>query len=71
MAFSTRKITARLVDGKIVFWPGEVNSGNQSKGTVVCLLEGDFASSSLLPLNLDEATPLRISLLDQIAFHVF
>jgi hypothetical protein len=62
MAFSTREVTARLVDGKIVFWTGKVYRRNQSVGTVVCLFKGGFAGGSLPSLNLDKTAPLRISL---------
>jgi hypothetical protein len=71
MTFSTREVTTRLINRKIIFWTGEVNSRNQSKGAVVRLFKRDFAGSSLSSLKLDEATPLRITLFDQIAFHLF
>ena len=64
MTFSTREVTTRLVNGKIIFWAGEVNRRDQSEGPVVGLFEGCFAGQRFLPFDLDKATPLWISLLN-------
>jgi hypothetical protein len=69
MTFSARKITARLVDRKIVFRTGKVYGGNQSEGAVVCLFQSGFAGRYLSSLNLDQTAPLSVSLFYQIAFH--
>lgn len=43
MALPAGEITPRLVDGKIVFWAGEINSGNKPEEAIVGLLQGGFA----------------------------
>jgi hypothetical protein len=69
MTFSTREVTTRLVDRKIVFWTGKVYGRNQPEGAVVCLFKGGFTGDGFFPLNLDKTTPLSVSLFYQIAFH--
>jgi len=69
VTFSARKVTTRLIDGEIILRTRKVNSRDQSKGTVIRLLKGDFTSQGLLSLHLRIATSLRISLFNQIAFH--
>jgi hypothetical protein len=58
-----------LIDGKIVFWTGEMNGRDQPKKAVVRLLECGFAGERLPPLDFRKATSLRISLFNQIALH--
>jgi len=70
MTFSTREVTARLVNGEIILWAGEVNCRDASENPVVGLLEGGFACQGLPLIDLDQATPLWITLLNQIALHL-
>ncbi len=70
MTFSTREVTARLVNGEIIFWTGEVNRRDASQNPVVGLFDGCFACQGFPLIDLDEATPLRITLLNQIALHL-
>jgi hypothetical protein len=69
VTFPTRKATTGLVNGKVIFWPGEMNRGDQSEKAVVRPFEGGLAGHHLSPFNLSEAAPLWISLFDQIALH--
>jgi hypothetical protein len=69
VTFPAREATAGLINGKVIFWPGEMNCGDQSEKTVVSLFEGGLAGHRLSPFNLCEAASLRISLFDQIALH--
>jgi hypothetical protein len=64
MTFSTREVTARLVNGEIILWAGEVNCRDASENSVVGLFDGCFACQGLPLIDLDEATPLRITLLN-------
>jgi len=64
MTFSTREVAARLVNRKIIFWAGEVNRRNASENPVVGLFDGCFACQGLPLIDLDEATSLRITLLN-------
>ena len=43
---------------------------NQSEWPVVRLFEGGFTRKGFSLLGLDQATPLRVSLLNEIAFHL-
>jgi hypothetical protein len=70
MTFSAGKVTTRLVDGKVIFWTREMDGGNEPEETVVGLPEGRFTGRRLSPVDFDQAAPLRIPLLDQIAFHL-
>jgi hypothetical protein len=69
MAFSTGKVTTRLVDGEVIFWTREVRRGDQPERTLVCLLEGRFTGKVFPSFDLNRTTSLGVSLLDQIAFH--
>jgi len=53
-----------LVDGKVIFWTGEMNSGDQPEEAIVCLFESGFAGMGLSLFSLNKTAPLRISLLD-------
>jgi hypothetical protein len=53
-----------LVDGKVIFWTGEVNSGDQSEETIVCLFEGGFTGKGFPLFDLNKTTPLGIALLN-------
>jgi len=64
VTFSTREVTAGLIDGKVILRPREVYSRNESKGAVVCLLERCFASKEPFPPHICKTTSLRKSLLD-------
>jgi hypothetical protein len=64
MAFSTGKVTTRLVNGEVILRTGKMNGRDQSEGTLVCLLEGRFTSKRSPSFDLNKTTPLRISLLD-------
>jgi hypothetical protein len=71
VAFSTRKVATGLVNRKVIFRPGEMNGGDQAEGTGVGLFKSRLAGHHLFPFDLCEATPLWVSLLDEIAFHLF
>jgi hypothetical protein len=64
MTFSAREVTARLVNREIILWAGEVNRRDASENPVVGLFEGCFTRQGLPLIDLDEATPLRITLLN-------
>jgi len=64
MAFSAGKVTTRLVNGKVIFWTREMDSGNEPEQTVVRFSEGRFTGRRLSPVDLDQTTPLGIPLLD-------
>jgi hypothetical protein len=64
MAFSTGKVTTRLVDGEVILWTGKMNGGDQPEGTLVCLFEGRFTGKRSPSFDLNKTTPLGISLLD-------
>jgi hypothetical protein len=70
MTFPAREVAPRLVNGKIVLGPRKVNCRDASERAMVTLLKSDFAGKSLFPLCLDKATSLRVSLLNQMAFHL-
>jgi len=53
-----------LVDGEVIFWTGEMNSGDQPEKAIVCLFEGGFTGRRLSLLDLNKTTSLGISLLD-------
>jgi hypothetical protein len=59
-----------LIDGKVVFRARKVNRMDQPEGTAVRLFVGHLTSQGLFPLDLRIATSLRISLLNEIAFHL-
>jgi hypothetical protein len=59
-----------LIDGEVTLWTGEMNGRNESEGAVVCLFERGFTGKRLPSFRFNPATPLRISLLNQTAFHV-
>jgi hypothetical protein len=59
-----------LVEREIVFRAGEVNGRDQPEETVICLFEGGFAGKRLPSLDLRKATSLRVSLLNEITFHI-
>ena len=64
MTFSAGEITTRLVDGKVILWTGEVDSGDEPEETVVRLSEGGFTGRRLSSVDLDQTASLGISLLD-------
>jgi hypothetical protein len=70
VTFSAREATTRLIDGEVVFRTRKVNGRDQPEGTVVRLFEGGFASQGLSSFNLRITTSLRISLFNEITFHI-
>ena len=70
MTFPAGEVTTGLIDGKVVLWTGKMNRINQPEGTVVCLFQGNFTGRKFFPFDLRVATSLRISLLNQAAFHL-
>jgi hypothetical protein len=70
MTFSAGEGTAGLVDGEVVFRTREMNGGDQPEETVVGLFESRLAGERLPLLDLNKTVSLRISLLDQITFHL-
>ncbi len=62
VTFPAGEITAGLVNGEIIFWTGEMDSGDQPQEAVVCLLEGSLAGKRFSLLDLDKAVSLWISL---------
>jgi hypothetical protein len=59
-----------LIDGEVILWTGEMNGRNQSERTGVCLFKRGFTGKCLPSFRFNPATALRISLLNQTAFHV-
>jgi hypothetical protein len=53
-----------LVNGKVIFWTGEMDSRDQSEEAIVCLFKGGFTGKGLPLFGLDKTTPLGISLLN-------
>jgi hypothetical protein len=70
MAFSAGKVTTGLIDRQVIFRAGEVDRRDQSEDAIVRLFEGGFAGKRPHLLGLHKAASLRISLPDQIAFHL-
>jgi hypothetical protein len=64
MAFSAGEVTTRLVNGKVIFWTGEMDSRDQSEKAIVCPFKGGFTGKSLSLFDLDKTASLRISLLN-------
>jgi hypothetical protein len=60
-----------LIDGEIVFGPRKMNGRDSPEKTLIGSLEGRFASKGLCLVHLNQATPLWITLLNQIAFHSY
>jgi hypothetical protein len=69
MTFSAGKVAARLVDGEIIFWTGEMNPGDQPEKAMVCPFESRFASGRFSLFSLNKTISLRIPLLNEITFH--
>jgi hypothetical protein len=70
MAFPARKIASGLIDGEIVFGTRELNCGDEPEETALCLFERGLAGEDLSLSNINGTTSLRVSLLNQIAFHL-
>jgi hypothetical protein len=64
MTFSAGEVTTRLVDGKVILWTREMDSGDEPEETVVRLFEGGFTGRRLSSVDLNQTVSLRISLLD-------
>jgi hypothetical protein len=64
MTFPAGKVTARLVDGEVIFWTGEMNSGDQPEETTARPFQGRFTSKGLPLFNPNKTTSLGISLFD-------
>jgi hypothetical protein len=64
MTFSTGEVTTRLVDGEVIFWTGEMNSGDQPEEATVRPFQGRFTGEGFPLFDLNKTTPLRISLFD-------
>jgi hypothetical protein len=69
MTFSTGEVTPRLIDGEVILWAGEMDSGDQPEEAMVCLFKGGFTGKGLSLFDFNKTTPLGIPLLNQIAFH--
>jgi hypothetical protein len=70
MAFSAGKVTTGLIDRQVIFRTGEVDRRDQSEDAIVRLFESGFAGKRPHLLCLQKTASLRISLPDQIAFHL-
>jgi hypothetical protein len=64
MAFPAGEIAARLVNGKVIFRTGKMNSRDSPQRPLVGSLEGCFAGKGLPLVHLDVTATLRISLLN-------
>jgi hypothetical protein len=64
MTFSAGEGTSGLVDGKIIFWTGEMNGGDQPEEAVVRFFESGLAGKRLPLFDLNKTISLGISLLD-------
>ena len=70
MAFSAGKITTGLIDGQVIFRTGKVDGRDQSQDAIVRPFESGFAGKRPRLFGLHETASLRISLSNQIAFHL-
>jgi hypothetical protein len=71
MAFPAGEIAARLINGKVIFRTGEMNSRDTPQRPLVGSLEGCFAGKGFPLVHLDVTATLRVSHLNQMAFHHF